>query len=290
MNSGWGGMMAFTLSDRRRGARMYAPDEGRWKGGDALAEKYYAISPFAYVANNPLLFTDPNGEEIWVVFSEVVRDENGEVMEREGKPVTQNFRYMYDGEKLVDEDGNEYMGTKDFAVNALKALNHLKASGASEIVFGEGESAKTIDIIDELMKTGEEVQISYKSGIAESADMGGRLIIIGFDPSQGIDFLKDYSKMFPTTEDRGRNSATARLGHELIHAYNRIFDYDAYMARHEEKYDKTVFPFFPNAEEKMTTLNWGNQINRKLGEDERTNYRRIAFPTISPTSTEKKKE
>lgn len=197
---------------------------------------------------------------------------------------------MYDGEKLVDEDGNEYTGANDFAVNTLKALNHLKASGASEIVFGEGESAKTIDIIDELMKTGEEVQISYKRGIAESADMGGRLIIIGFDPNKGSRFPKDFSNMFPTAKDIGRNSASARLGHELIHAYNRIFDYDAYMARHREKYDKTIFPFFPNAEEKMTTLNWGNQINRKLGEDERTHYQIVPYPTVDPTSPEIKKE
>ncbi|MEZ4825951.1 MAG: RHS repeat-associated core domain-containing protein [Bacteroidia bacterium] len=46
------------------GARMYAPDEGRWKGVDALAEKYVGWSPYNYVINNPLVFIDPDGRNI----------------------------------------------------------------------------------------------------------------------------------------------------------------------------------------------------------------------------------
>lgn len=48
------------------GLRMYQPEIGRWHAIDPLAEKYQAISPYAYVANNPILLVDPNGAEIWL--------------------------------------------------------------------------------------------------------------------------------------------------------------------------------------------------------------------------------
>jgi hypothetical protein len=40
----------------------------RWWSPDPLAEKYYQISPYAFVANNPILFVDPDGREIQVHF------------------------------------------------------------------------------------------------------------------------------------------------------------------------------------------------------------------------------
>jgi RHS repeat-associated protein len=44
------------------GARMYDPQIGRWTTVDPLAEREYTRSPFAYVANNPLRYTDPDGQ------------------------------------------------------------------------------------------------------------------------------------------------------------------------------------------------------------------------------------
>ncbi len=43
------------------GARMYNPAIARWTATDPMAEKYYGISPYAYCANNPILFTDIAG-------------------------------------------------------------------------------------------------------------------------------------------------------------------------------------------------------------------------------------
>ena len=56
--------------DARNGLNMY-DYSARWKDDfrfttvDPLAEKYYSISPYAYVGNNPIIRTDPTGMDWW---------------------------------------------------------------------------------------------------------------------------------------------------------------------------------------------------------------------------------
>ena len=42
-------------------ARYMDPALGRFTSIDPLSENYYSISPYVYVANNPLRFIDPTG-------------------------------------------------------------------------------------------------------------------------------------------------------------------------------------------------------------------------------------
>jgi RHS repeat-associated protein len=46
------------------GARMYDPRVARWLAIDPLALKYADLTPFQFVANSPLVLTDPDGERI----------------------------------------------------------------------------------------------------------------------------------------------------------------------------------------------------------------------------------
>ncbi|MCC5932101.1 MAG: hypothetical protein JJU28_22840 [Cyclobacteriaceae bacterium] len=57
-------------------ARMYMLYLGRTFQLDPLAEVYYSFSPYSWVANNPLLFTDPTG--MWIDWSVLQGKENRE--------------------------------------------------------------------------------------------------------------------------------------------------------------------------------------------------------------------
>lgn len=45
------------------GKRFYDPDDARFMRIDALAEKYYSISPYAYYGNNPIRRIAPDGRK-----------------------------------------------------------------------------------------------------------------------------------------------------------------------------------------------------------------------------------
>ncbi|QKX03575.1 hypothetical protein HN014_01145 [Aquimarina sp. TRL1] len=46
------------------GARFYDPATGRWFTPDALAEKYYSTSPYTYALDNPIIYIDPDGNQV----------------------------------------------------------------------------------------------------------------------------------------------------------------------------------------------------------------------------------
>ncbi len=43
---------------------MYDPNIGRWNGVDQLSEQYIRSSPFSYALDNPIKYTDPDGNSV----------------------------------------------------------------------------------------------------------------------------------------------------------------------------------------------------------------------------------
>ena len=95
-------------------ARQYDPAICQFTSMDPLCEKYYHISPYAYCANNPVNFADPNGDSI-------LYDMNGVLLHY----MNGNFYNNY----------NEKVYLDIYGLYLLNALNELgKTSAGKEII------------------------------------------------------------------------------------------------------------------------------------------------------------
>lgn len=63
------------------------PGEKKFLSIDPLASKYPSISPYVYCLNNPVIFVDPNGMDVWEI------DAEGRIIKRI-KDTTQDAFYM----------------------------------------------------------------------------------------------------------------------------------------------------------------------------------------------------
>ena len=84
-------------------ARPYDAISTRFLSPDPLRSKYPHISPYAYCANNPIMFIDPNGMEIWI----------------------NDINYTI---------GMSYSGTDDFIKNTIMALNTIAECGGESLI------------------------------------------------------------------------------------------------------------------------------------------------------------
>ena len=182
------------------GARMYEPALGRFMTMDPMAEKYYSISPYAYCANNPVNYVDPDGKYI------TYTNNSNHITYFYYKGNFYNSSFKYVNGHLVPKSNKVYVPSNSYMNRTLQALRKMENSKNEEI-------KKVFDAVSN-MDSGFEHNIHAdtegKGSYTHSEDRGNTSISLNFEKDnkrakkQGSESFTDYEV----------------IGHELKHAYD----------------------------------------------------------------------
>jgi RHS repeat-associated protein len=183
------------------GARMYDPQIGRFFKHDRYADSYLSFNPYQYTANNPINFSDYNGDYITIDR----KDDKGNVM----------LSLLYEGGKAYfyskDKDGNAvkgdaWNGTDNFITQAVSDLGEISSTKEGKTMVNDLQGSKFGYSISE---TNNILNSSFEG---KDGTKGGGSIL--------------YNQKGGSHVNAKTNRSSVVLGHELYHGWAFEFSHE----------------------------------------------------------------